>query len=483
MSQITYDDSGNPSQDEETPLLSAEPVTKDVVTPVPWAQLWVLLVLQLAEPLTSQVIYPFAPEFVRNVGITHGDESRVGYYVGLLQSIFFATQALTVLLWSRLSDVVGRKPILLTGLFGLSLSMYSFGLSTSYWGALFSRCLHGALNGNSGIMKSIVAEITDPTNLPLVYAYMPVSWSTGSTLGPMIGGALSRPAERYPYTFGNSEFLKKYPYFLPCAVSATFSALAWVLALVFLKETVSSPVTFRSLFTKKADSSPSVHVVEIDEAEKPYPLRRLMTRPVLLSVINYGTLSLVDITYRAIQPLFYSTPVSNGGLGLAPPAIGRILMYFGLLNGVFQLIFFARIHALFGTKRLFVGGLLCGIPMFTLFPMISTLARSYGVGPIVYMSVALQTVFALGVNSCYGCIFIYLTAASPNRASLGTTNGLAQLLVSIMRAIGPVAATSLFSLSLAEGYLGGWMVYLVLTGISTVAITFSLALPRQVRRL
>jgi hypothetical protein len=52
----------------------------------------------------------------------------------------------------------------------------------------------------------------------------------------MIGGALSRPAERYPYTFGNSEFLKKYPYFLPCAVSATFSALAWVLALVFLKE-------------------------------------------------------------------------------------------------------------------------------------------------------------------------------------------------------------------------------------------------------
>ena len=66
MSSSTYDDSGDPSQDEETPLLSSEPisepVTKDLVTPVPWAQLWVLLVLQLAEPLTSQVIYPFAPE-------------------------------------------------------------------------------------------------------------------------------------------------------------------------------------------------------------------------------------------------------------------------------------------------------------------------------------------------------------------------------------------------------------------------------------
>lgn len=62
MSPMTYDDSGSPSQDEETPLLSSEPVAKDLVTPVPWGQLWVLLVLQLAEPLTSQVIYPFAPE-------------------------------------------------------------------------------------------------------------------------------------------------------------------------------------------------------------------------------------------------------------------------------------------------------------------------------------------------------------------------------------------------------------------------------------
>ena len=95
-----------------------------------------------------------ALQFVRNVGITHGDESRVGYYVGLMvrssvnldtvrashdvfqQSIFFATEALTVLHWSRLSDVVGRKPIILSGLLGLSLSMYSFGLSTTYWGAV-----------------------------------------------------------------------------------------------------------------------------------------------------------------------------------------------------------------------------------------------------------------------------------------------------------------------------------------------------------
>lgn len=47
--------------DEETPLLQ-ETQQKKKPSPIPWPQITLLLVLQLAEPLTSQVIYPFAPE-------------------------------------------------------------------------------------------------------------------------------------------------------------------------------------------------------------------------------------------------------------------------------------------------------------------------------------------------------------------------------------------------------------------------------------
>jgi hypothetical protein len=75
---------------------------------------------------------------------------------------------------------------------------------------------------------------------------------------------------------------------------------------------------------------------------------------------------------------------------------------------------------------------------------------------------------------------MYISAASPNRASLGATNGIAQLLVSIARAIGPAAATSLFSLSLADGYMRGGMVYIVLLGISLVAVSLGTTLPHQV---
>ena len=52
----------------------------------------------------------------------------------------------------------------------------------------------------------------------------------------MIGGFLSKPTERFPGLFGNSHFLKEYPYFLACAVPATFSAIAWLVTLLFLNE-------------------------------------------------------------------------------------------------------------------------------------------------------------------------------------------------------------------------------------------------------
>ncbi|KAH9966955.1 MFS general substrate transporter [Lactifluus volemus] len=461
-----------PPTDEETPLLSSQLASKKPPAAVPWAQVWILLFIYSA--------LPFTLNFVRNVGITNGDESRVGYYVGLLQSIHFATHALTILHWSRLSDVVGRKPIILIGLFGLSLSMYSFGLSTTYWGAILSRCLHGSLNANSGVIKSIAVEITDPTSLPHVFAYMPAAWSTGNTLGQLTGGSLSRPADHFPNTFGNSRFLKKYPYLLACAVPATFSALVWVMTYAFLRETVPSPAPLRRLLKKQVRPL-SAEIPGSDVAERPYPLRRLMTRRiVVLALINCGTLSLVEFSYVAIQPLFFSTPVNSGGLGLDPPAIGKILASFGILNSIFQFACFARANALWGTKRVFIGGLLCAIPVYLLFPVMNALARAYGVGQAVYSAIALQVIFCCGLSLSHGCINIYISAASPNHASLGATNGLAQLILSIMRTISPAISTSLFSLSVAEGYLGDGLVYMVFISISLLVVAFGTTLPRQV---
>jgi len=473
--------------DEETPLLAdVQPQAKPQITPLPWNQFVIVLFLQLAEPLTSQVIYPFTPELIRSLHVAK-TEAEVGYYVGLMQSLFFLTQAVTVLHWSRLSDHIGRKPVILMGLCGLSISMYSFGLSTTFWGLVMSRALNGALNGNIGVIKSMMAELTDQTNVAIAYGYLPISWSTGGTIGPIIGGALSRPAERFPKLFGNSLFLIKHPYFLPCAVPATFTLLAWLVTFFFLKETVESPVSIWHLLGWKKDKAnlfSGESTTELDASQKPLPLKKLLIRPVIVAAVNYALLAIVDIAFRALQPLFYSTPIELGGLGLDAPRIGVILSFFGILNGFFQVFCFARLNAIFGSKALFITGIAAAVPCFLLFPVANALARQShdGLGWACWSVVALQVALSVFVSLCYGAVFIYIAAAAPNRASLGATNGIAQLLCSIVRAIGPAMTNSLFSLSIDENhhYLNGMMVYWVLLGVTAVAIWAGFLLPRKV---
>ncbi|PFH51086.1 hypothetical protein AMATHDRAFT_75169 [Amanita thiersii Skay4041] len=481
--------------DEETPLLNQQK-TKKKPTPLPWFQLSIVLFLQLSEPLTSQVIYPFSPELIRDIGITHGNEKKVGYYVGIMQSIFFLTQAFTVLHWSRTSDSVGRKPVILIGLFGLSVSMYCFGLSRTFWGLVLSRSLNGALNGNIGVIKSMMTELTDTTNIARAYAYMPIAWSTGGTLGPVIGGSLSRPVERFPKLFGDNDFLKKYPYFLPCAVPATYTALAWLVTYLFLKETVRHPVPvlqFLGLRKDKNDkkqlqngvdaqeqgSIASAPKQDIPDDEKPLPLRSLLIPKVIIAAGNYASLSLVDIAYRAVQPVFLSTPIEDGGLGLSPAQIGNVMSAFGILNGIFQIFFFASIHDRWGSKRTFIVGIAAALPVFASFPIINTLARTQGYSALVWSVLAFQVLVSILISLSYGAVFIFIAGASPNRASLGATNGLSQMSVSVMRAIGPAAANSLYSLSIDQGYLGGNLVYYILMGVVVVALYFSTLLPRD----
>jgi hypothetical protein len=87
--------------------------------------------------------------------------------------------------------------------------------------------------------------------------------------------------------------------------------------------------------------------------------------------------------------------------------------------------------------------------------------------------------YILTASSHPGAVFIYISAAAPNRASLGATNGLCQLTVSLFRAVGPALANSLFSLSMEKGYLHGYLVYYVLVALTCVALWVAAQLPHQ----
>ena len=117
---------------------------------------------------------------------------------------------------------------------------------------------------------------------------------------------------------------------------------------------------------------------------------------------NYASLSLVDIAFRAIQPVFLSTPINLGGLGMSTPTIGNLLAVQGILNGIFQVFFFARIHDHWGSKKTFITGICSVIPAFIMFPVSNALARTQGYSIAVLAAIALQTISGITIGLSYG---------------------------------------------------------------------------------
>ena len=74
---------------------------------------------------------------------------------------------------------------------------------------------------------------------------------------------------------------------------------------------------------------------------------------------------------------------------------------------------------------------------------------------------------------------MYITTSAPNKRSLGATNGLSQMMVSISRAIGPAMSTSLFSFSVENNILGGFGVYVLFAVLSVLALRLATRLPSK----
>lgn len=171
---------------------------------------------------------------------------------------YFFTESCFVLQWARTSDRIGRRPVLLCGVAGISLSAMCFGLSSTFPGLVMSRALAGVLNANFAVLRGAMADILDSSNFARGIAWMPIMWSIGATVGsvwvfnsssvrfdsnsvsfrPLVGGSLSHPYERMPGIFGGNVLWKTHPYLLPCLFSATVSISAFVLASLFLEEVI-----------------------------------------------------------------------------------------------------------------------------------------------------------------------------------------------------------------------------------------------------
>jgi MFS family permease len=88
-----------------------------------------------------------------------GNPNDASFYAGILVAAFSLAEALTGMFWGAISDRIGRKPVLLLGCAGTMLSLLIVGFASSFWVALLGRIIGGVLNGNIGVIQTMVGEL------------------------------------------------------------------------------------------------------------------------------------------------------------------------------------------------------------------------------------------------------------------------------------------------------------------------------------
>ncbi|GAA5865394.1 hypothetical protein JCM3774_005622 [Rhodotorula dairenensis] len=540
MSAISVNRHVGSSEQERRPLLpkpgaghDAEEAPMKERTPLPLKQVLVLCLMRFAEPVAFSLIFPFISQFIEDLKVTD-DPSRIGYYAGIIESLFAFTTFSTVLAWGRLSDRIGRKPVLIIGLTGVTVSIVSFGMSKAFWMLVVSRCFGGALNGNVAVIKSMLGEITDESNQARAFSFLPLAWSLGSVIGPLLGGYLSHPAEQFPSVFGHSAFLKANPYALPCLIGALFPFFGALLGIFFLEETLkptrplgvhpSDPeeIADEVRGTHRRDASKHTRFVAATSTTLPAPreqLRRLeedsegpdsgystprsasvsgrrgdspsklaprvgrapptfrsmFTRRVNAALGVYAMLALITVALDALIVLFCYSPVKIGGLGFKEADIGIALSVSGLSSVTFQILLFPPLQQRVGTVRLYRRLMSLWPLVYALFPIMSWCAREKG-RRAVWVVLTCFLVLKAIANMAYACNMIAITDAAPSKRLLGSLNGVAQMCSSLMRSIGPFGASSLFAFSVSRQLLGGQLVFLIMIVLAIVGAATTLAL-------
>lgn len=207
----------------------------------PFRQMLIICLIRFSEPIAFTSLFPYVYFMVRDFNIVD-DPTQISKYTGYMGASFAFAQFLCCIQWGQLSDRIGRKPVLLLGLCGTTVSLLLFGFSTNFYMALTARTLMGALNGNVPVLQTMVGEVvTERRHQTLAFSCLPLLWNVGCVVGPAIGGSryLTRPkmASDVEAAGAYDRFLSKHPYAMSNVVVAGLLMFSFVVGFLFLEET------------------------------------------------------------------------------------------------------------------------------------------------------------------------------------------------------------------------------------------------------
>jgi DHA1 family tetracycline resistance protein-like MFS transporter len=134
------------------------------------------------------IVLPILPQYAKQFGASP-------FTIGLLVASFSLAQLVCAPLWGRLSDRIGRKPVLVISLFGTAIGSLLTGLAGAIPLLFLGRIIDGASGASVSVAQASVADIAAPRDRARLMGLLGAAFGVGFVAGPAIGalGALWGP--------------------------------------------------------------------------------------------------------------------------------------------------------------------------------------------------------------------------------------------------------------------------------------------------
>lgn len=318
----------------------------------------------------------------------------------LLFAVYSLMSMLAAPVWGRLSDRVGRRPVLMASMAAAALAYLWLGLATRLWMLFAARAFAGICAGNIAAAQAYIADVTPPEKRARGMGMIGAAFGLGFIIGPVIGGLVA----------GND--LKTADLATPGLIAAGLSAAALLGVLFLLRESLSASGRGRDTRGRLA------------------ALSAALRQPTLTRLL--AVFFLVILAFSGMETTFAWWAIDQFGWG--PRPIGFVFFYVGLLSAAMQGGLIGPLTKRFGEERL----MLCGLVLIALGLLVLPFARE-----IPLLIVAL-TLLALGMGAMQPSLNSLISRrAAPERQ--GEVMGVAQSVAALSRVLGPIVAGALFS--------------------------------------
>ena len=340
------------------------------------------------------IIIPVLPFYAEELGAS-------SFQLGLLMSVYSLMQFIFSPMWGRISDRIGRKPVLMIGITGLSLSFFMMAFSSHLWMLFAARIIGGFLSAaNMPTVMAYVADVTTKEDRGKGMGIVGAAVGLGFVFGPAIGGIFSKTSLSMPFLI------------------AGFSSLVTLLFVVFiLKETKKTA----EVTTKNRKS-----------------LFASLKQPIApLYVLQW----FVSISLAGLEATFAYYADDRAGLGTV--GLGYIFMLLGVAGAIVQGGFVGIMTKRLGEGMVIKIGIIVSAIGFALILTVDSFTTA-----AIYL-----TIFGLGNGLIRPAVSALLTKEATS--GYGEITGVLSSFDSLGRIIGPSLGGLLYGLSIFLPYISG----------------------------